>query len=197
VGELAASCTLALSTIGTPAAFAQAAPGAATTARRVPSSPHEIVPSVYYNNTRFWSNNDYTGYCGDTSGGYVALLQVYLMNDGLYPTSYKIDDYFGPATQSALLQYQNFYGLQRDGCAGPQTWRTMQNTAYYRKQLPCSNGSYVYVYGDGGTTDGTGGYFAIDYLWSFTTMNDVGGPVVPQYEYAFSHPLIGQNACIA
>lgn len=197
-GILVALCIGALAAVGAPAAFPQTARAVAGDTATASPAPHQITPSSeYYNNTHEWTNNDDVGYCGDTSGGYVALAQVYLMNDGLYPESmYQVDDYYGPATESAVMNYQGFYGLNRDGCVGPSTWYTMEYTAANIYTSYCPDGSTYAVYGDGGSgTEGDGGYFTYDYLWNFTTQNDVGGPVAPQSIYALAQPLFQQNAC--
>ncbi|GKX68991.1 peptidoglycan-binding domain-containing protein [Inconstantimicrobium mannanitabidum] len=40
-----------------------------------------------------------------------------------------VDGHFGPATQAAVLFYQDQHGLSRDGQVGPATWSSMQNHA--------------------------------------------------------------------
>jgi hypothetical protein len=85
------------------------------------AKPHKTGPD---NNTPTWANNSLTGYCGQTDGGFVIAAQLLLYAYGLYPGP--IDNYWGPKSHSALLNYQAARGLQRDGCAGPDTWLDLQ-----------------------------------------------------------------------
>src|SRR5262249_9800127 len=54
---------------------------------------------------------------GDT-GAQVKLLQAALKSLGFYTGT--VDGSFGPATQSAVEQFQSAYGLSPDGVVGPQ-----------------------------------------------------------------------------
>jgi hypothetical protein len=89
--------------------------------------PHTSGPD---NSTPYWANNSLTGYCGQTDGGYVVAAQSFLRTWGTYPG--RIDNYWGPQSHSALINYQRARGsLQVDGCAGPATWDDMQRRTRY------------------------------------------------------------------
>lgn len=167
-------------------------------AKRITSSPQ--IHLLSYNRGSPWSYNDYVGYCGDGSGGFVVLAQAYLMNDGLYPASlYQVDNYFGPATYSAVQAYQQYYGLTPDGCVGPATWNMMQQTESLNSVGLCSASEPLLIYGDGGTaTNGDGGAFTYAPYTSVngvSTSNDVGGPVAALASYAFYNVLVQQDPC--
>ena len=101
------------------------APDVTITADRRP--PHKSGPD---NNTPSWANNSLTGYCGQTDGGYVIAAQAFLYAAGHYAGA--VDNYWGSKSHSAMLSYQTErQTLQRDGCAGPETWADIQARARY------------------------------------------------------------------
>lgn len=166
------------------------------------ASPSQIDLTAY-NPSGPWADNDYVGYCGDTSGGFVTLAQAYLMNDGLYQAgTNSVDDYFGSTTENAVLGYQRYYGLSQDGCVGPSTWSTMQATHFFEGQSVCPNGANVEYFGDGGSTNGLGGFFTLSTLsitqpslQDVTTGQYAGGPVASGTTYAFDNVLAQQSYC--
>jgi len=60
---------------------------------------------------------------GDT-GAQVKLLQAALKHLGFYTGA--VDGDFGPATQSAVQQFQSAYGLSADGVVGPATLQELK-----------------------------------------------------------------------
>lgn len=125
-----------------------------------------------YNTTANWSNNSYTGYCGQVDGGYVLVVETYLRTTGAYGGN--IDNYWGTNIGNALIQYQSNHGLSADGCAGPATWADMQTrtdpggtsndpcvpgTDGYRQKVSGTRAAYYYRRSyDGTWWAGSGGY---------------------------------------
>ena len=71
------------------------------------------------------------------SGEEVRKLQELLQSRGFY--SYSIDGKYGYHTLLAVKKFQNISGLNKDGVAGPRTWRELLDesnleTAYYQVQ---------------------------------------------------------------
>ncbi|HEU0131307.1 MAG TPA: peptidoglycan-binding domain-containing protein [Mycobacteriales bacterium] len=90
-------------------------------------SAHKSGPD---NTTPYWANNSLTGYCGQTDGGYVVAVQLFLQTYNTYTAP--IDGKWGPQSHDALARYQANTGrLQHDGCAGPDTWYDMQRRTKY------------------------------------------------------------------
>lgn len=58
-----------------------------------------------------------------SSGADTELLQLALSRSGWYTGA--IDGIFGPATQSALIAFQQSFGLTPDGIAGPAVWNAL------------------------------------------------------------------------
>ena len=64
------------------------------------------------------------------SNEYVTALQTYLnLISRTYPEipEIAIDGTFGPATQNAVIAYQNRFGLTPDGIVGLRTWESIGN----------------------------------------------------------------------
>lgn len=83
------------------------------------------------NTTLSWSNNSNvaTTSCGYASGNNVVAVQEILRLYGYYNGS--IDNYDGPATNAAIIRYQQDKGLTADGCVGPVTWNFFQNSPHF------------------------------------------------------------------
>lgn len=82
------------------------------------------------NNTRYWSNNGYAGFCGSASGGLVAAAQAAVFARNGSPSNYLIDGQFGQQSYNEIDAFQVQNGLAADGCAGPATWAALQNGLY-------------------------------------------------------------------
>lgn len=140
----------------------------------------------------WWNTNDYVGYCGDQSGGYVLAVQQYERSLGSNKTAE--DNYFGPNTYNGLTALQRYYGIPADGCAGPQTWSYMHTSLQSRCApgyacYPDPNANYVISLGY--TTQ----YFSYSSGcdWApFTSGNPVAGPVYQNTYYGFDQRLTGQ-----
>jgi hypothetical protein len=155
-------------------------------APRTYAKPHKSGPD---NNTPTWANNSMTGYCGQTDGGFVVAAQTFLYAWGAYPGP--IDNVWGPKSHSALLQYQDARGLQRDGCGGPQTWADMQPFArYIGDTVECSgSGSLrVYRYAKNGRWAVYDRSTRTLYWYADTHLQPVGGQV-GDHLYRFSDDL--------
>lgn len=151
-----------------------------------------LLPSAAWaadNTSSSWSNNSYTGFCGQVDGGYVVAAQEILNTWGTYTG--QIDNYWGPGSGNALVSYQASRGLSADGCAGPSTWSNMQaltvsfshsatcgtTIGYYYRYLKNSSSSY-FLRPDTGTR-----------YWAVQANNNVGGPVGLFTYYRFSDNL--------
>ena len=152
--------------------------------------PHTSGPD---NNTGYWANNSLTGYCGQTDGGYVLAARSYLYAWGLYTGA--VDNYWGPRSHDALLRYQAERGeLQRDGCAGPQTWQDMQLHAdYVGRMFNCAGPGYLDVY----YFEGAGGpaYFTRSpspRYWYTDPSQQPRGSRVGAHLYRFSDNLVAR-----
>lgn len=85
-------------------------------------------PASADNNTRYWSNNPYAGFCGNASGGVVAAAQAAVFaKRGTIANDYVVDGQFGQISYNQVFAYQVQRGLQADGCVGPQTWASLQS----------------------------------------------------------------------
>lgn len=85
----------------------------------------EWLKTVKINDNKF-NVTDSSNWVGDgRTNKFVRVvdLQVALRETNNDPKA--IDGYWGPNTKSALLQYQLVAGLDRDGVAGPNTWRAL------------------------------------------------------------------------
>ncbi len=75
------------------------------------------------------------GQCVDynySSGGYSScvgniqvLLNAFRLSPGATYQTLAVDNAYGPATRSAVIDFQRYWGLQADGIVGPQTWRIL------------------------------------------------------------------------
>lgn len=90
--------------------------------------------------TSSWTNN-----CTVTQGAHSNL--VVAIQTIVAPGSYEatgnvlaIDGIFGPATKSAVQQWQTVHGLTADGIVGPNTWNAMGSALRYYT----ASGSYYY-----------------------------------------------------
>lgn len=63
--------------------------------------------------------------CSGSKGNTVKALQALLVGYGYSVGSSGLDGSFGPATRSALVQYQSATGLDPDGVCGPATWSSL------------------------------------------------------------------------
>lgn len=139
-----------------------------------------------------WSSNDRTGYCGDTSGGYVLAVQQFERSLGSNDDA--LDDYFGSHTYAGLKKLQAHYGITQDGCAGPVTWDHMRESVHpiVPPDYACPSLKYCsYVY-----LGHTEQYFnhLQDCAWaSYTAGNPVAAPVRQGEDYSFSSSLHGQQ----
>lgn len=55
---------------------------------------------------------------------------VFGIQEALFAAGYAvgvIDGKFGPATQDAVMNFQNAYGLVCDGIVGPNTWASLMS----------------------------------------------------------------------
>jgi hypothetical protein len=133
------------------------------------------------NTTSNWANNDYTGYCADTTGGYVVAIQEYLHVSGAY--SGNVDNIVGSGTNSAIHTYQTNHGLSSDGCAGPDTWSEMQSHLIKLDNgTGCTQNSvgHPWAYLHGGlealyVRDSNTGY------WGTAVGNEASSPVSPGF----------------
>lgn len=113
---------------------------------------------------------------------------------GLY--SGNLDNYWGTASQNALITFQANNGLSRDGCAGPNTWAKMQSKLVedLQESLDCRYGApYVYQFAFiGGNTSVPSqfNYSTADLQWYTYANNPTAGPVVRYGNYQFSTPLV-------
>lgn len=62
------------------------------------------------------------------SGPYVTLAQTQLIQRGYDLGSYGADGKFGNATEKAVKQFQQDWGLSVDGIIGPKTWEMLDST---------------------------------------------------------------------
>lgn len=121
------------------------------------------------------------------------LAQIYLMDDGLYPyTGYKLDDYVGPGTNTAIRFFQSDYHISVDGCVGPQTWSTMEANIQLLTIIGCSGGYDTYLYYD---ESGEGGGFYETNIWTSQSSGPTASPVVQGATYELNYPLTGQSPC--
>lgn len=88
------------------------------------ASADPISTSSYYNmrDMRTWAvvGNGYT-----TRGGFVGALQSNLWASGYSSTVGTVDQIFGSATRSGVINFQRKYGLATDGIVGRGTWGKM------------------------------------------------------------------------
>lgn len=75
-----------------------------------------------------------------TSGSDVRQLQIRLSGYPGYGAVLALDGSFGPATRSALIRFQQAYGLSADGVAGPQTY----NQIYALQDDDCTPINFTY-----------------------------------------------------
>jgi murein L,D-transpeptidase YcbB/YkuD len=81
-----------------------------------------LIVEFTYGNYMVEVNNTYVGYNNITSGKQVSALQGLLWKLGY---NISIDNYFGPQTRAAVIDFQKKHGLAVDGITGPNTWHTM------------------------------------------------------------------------
>ena len=67
--------------------------------------------------------------CSGSKGDTVRAMQALLTGYGLSVGKSGLDGSFGPATGTALKQYQTSHGLTPDGVCGPKTWRKLLGMA--------------------------------------------------------------------
>jgi peptidoglycan hydrolase-like protein with peptidoglycan-binding domain len=135
-----------------------------------------------------WSANDVTGYCGDTSGGYVVAAQFFLYGVGKY--SGPVDNNWGNASYQAAVAYQRSRGLTADGCIGGQTWEHMEFDSSFStvNNFECGHSDFgLYAF-----TNNQYSEFSSDASWKSdlnqTDAVPLGGPV-GHYGYAFASNL--------
>lgn len=148
------------------------------------------VPAMAADNTSYyWSNNSYTGYCGQVDGGYVVAAQEMLHTYGTYGGA--IDNYWGNGSHNAMVNYQSLRGLSADGCAGPQTWDNMQKlTAYFTTAYVCGStqGAYYRFVKNGRVSNHLRPASGTRY-WAADVDANAGGPVQNYQYYRFSDDL--------
>lgn len=66
-------------------------------------------------------NYSYGGY-SSCVGNIQVLLNAFRPRIGSPYATLAVDNSFGPATRSAVIAFQRFWGLQADGIVGPRTW---------------------------------------------------------------------------
>ncbi|WBP87776.1 peptidoglycan-binding domain-containing protein [Kitasatospora cathayae] len=94
--------------------------GTAGSAAATTATPDQASPSCNYTNSEPTLSRG-------SSGTAVKQLQCEL-NLSLSPSSHtplNIDGSFGPATQTAVYQFQSCAGLSVDGIVGPNTWGSL------------------------------------------------------------------------
>ncbi|GAB2887696.1 D-Ala-D-Ala carboxypeptidase family metallohydrolase [Nocardioides pacificus] len=95
-----------------------------------------------------WSRNLAPG----ATGADVTELQVRVAGWAGYGVNFGIDGSYGPATTTAVRNFQSAYGLTADGLAGPQTFAKI----YALQDDDCSTANFTWAEVDGGC--GAGGY---------------------------------------
>ncbi|MBB5869148.1 zinc D-Ala-D-Ala carboxypeptidase [Allocatelliglobosispora scoriae] len=76
-----------------------------------------------------------------TSGEDVRQLQIRVSGYPGYASEIGLDGVFGPATKSAVIRFQQAYGLSADGIAGPQTF----NQIYALQDNDCTPINFSYA----------------------------------------------------
>lgn len=118
-------------TVNSPSASTPPPTTTATNSSRGNVSTVYTSPSVAYSITPSTSSTfgTLTGPFGpNISGTQVTLLQQLLVRDGVYPEAI-VSGFYGPATQAATKRFQQKYGIEATGIAGPQT-RAKLNELY-------------------------------------------------------------------
>lgn len=96
--------------------------GSSSRVSTLPSTPSAVFST-------YSTSGTLTGPFGPSvSGTQVTLLQQTLLRDGVYPEAI-ISGYYGLATQAAVKRFQQKYGIETTGIAGPQT-RAKLNELY-------------------------------------------------------------------
>lgn len=95
--------------------------------------------SYVFTDMRTWA---VIGYGHTTRGGFVGALQSNLWASGYRSTVGSVDEIFGSATRSGIINYQRAYGLTADGIAGRATWGRMdQQTRNHSSTFRTYNGT--------------------------------------------------------
>ncbi|WP_423791085.1 D-Ala-D-Ala carboxypeptidase family metallohydrolase [Micromonospora cathayae] len=96
-----------------------------------------------------WGRNLSSGMTGED----VRQLQIRISGYPGYGATIAIDGAFGPATRSALIRFQQAYGLSADGVAGPQTF----NQLYALQDDDCTPVNFSYAEWNRCNSDWSGG----------------------------------------
>ena len=88
---------------------------------------HYAIPAGLYDDTPVPTPDKPTLRRGD-QGPYVTLAQTELINRGYDLGSWGADGKFGAATEKAVRQFQQDWGLSVDGIIGPKTWAMLDST---------------------------------------------------------------------
>lgn len=83
-----------------------------------------------------WSTNCTTYWNANKVSRYTAAIQYILIYHGYYSGS--VDGDYGPATQSAVLNYQVAHGLSADGIVGANTWKSLRARLVSQRASTCS-----------------------------------------------------------
>ncbi|MEH1016068.1 D-Ala-D-Ala carboxypeptidase family metallohydrolase [Micromonospora sp. CPCC 206060] len=115
------------------------------------------------------------------SGEDVRQLQIRISGYPGYGARIAIDGAFGPATRSALIRFQQAYGLSADGIAGPQTFSKL----YALQDDDCTPVNFTYAEWNRCNSDWSGGavsastarFNALVSMWKLQAMRHALGDV--------------------
>ncbi|MEU6076524.1 D-Ala-D-Ala carboxypeptidase family metallohydrolase [Micromonospora sp. NPDC047074] len=115
------------------------------------------------------------------SGEDVRQLQIRLAGYAGYNAQLALDGAFGPATRSAVIRFQQAYGLAADGVAGPAT----QNQLYALQDDDCTPVNFTYAelnrcnstWSGGAVSAATARFNALVSMWKLQAMRRALGSV--------------------